>query len=53
LVVDAIAVRIGVSIDVRVAPDRGLREERPHGALNQITPAAYAAGVGPEQRESA
>jgi len=28
-------------------------EERPHGALNQITPAAYAAGVGQEQREAA
>ena len=28
-------------------------EERPHGALNQITPAAYAAGVGREQREAA
>jgi transposase InsO family protein len=28
-------------------------EERPHGALNQITPAAYAAGLGREQREAA
>ena len=28
-------------------------EERPHGALNQITPAAYAAGVGQQQREAA
>jgi putative transposase len=28
-------------------------EERPHGALNQITPAAYAAGVGKQQREAA
>jgi putative transposase len=28
-------------------------EERPHGALNQITPAAYAAGVGQQQRAAA
>ena len=28
-------------------------EERPHGALNQITPAAYAAGVDQENREAA
>jgi len=28
-------------------------EERPNGALDQITPAAYAAGVGQEQREAA
>jgi putative transposase len=28
-------------------------EERPHGALDQITPAAYAAGVGQQQREAA
>jgi len=28
-------------------------EERPHGALNQITPAAYAARVELEQREAA
>lgn len=32
---------------------REYNEERPHGALNQITPAAYAAGVGQEQREAA
>ena len=28
-------------------------EERPHGALNQPTPAAYAAGVGQQRREAA
>jgi len=28
-------------------------EERPHGALNQITPAAYAAGLEQENREAA
>ena len=28
-------------------------EERPHGALNQITPAAYAAGVEQKNREAA
>jgi transposase InsO family protein len=28
-------------------------EERPHGALNQIAPAAYAAGVERENREAA
>lgn len=28
-------------------------EERPHGALNQVTPAAYAAGVEQENREAA
>ena len=28
-------------------------EERPHGALNQITPAAYAAGVEQENRKAA
>ncbi len=28
-------------------------EERPHGALGQITPAAYAAGVGQEKRAAA
>ena len=27
-------------------------EERPHGALDQITPAAHTAGVGQEQREA-
>jgi transposase InsO family protein len=32
---------------------REYNEERPHGALNQITPAAYAAGVGQQQREAA
>jgi transposase InsO family protein len=32
---------------------RGYNEERPHGALNQITPAAYAAGVGHAQRAAA
>ncbi len=32
---------------------REYNEERPHGALNHITPAAYAAGVGQEQREAA
>jgi transposase InsO family protein len=28
-------------------------EERPHGALDQVTPAAYAAGVEQEKREAA
>lgn len=28
-------------------------EERPHGALGQLTPAAYAAGLGKENREAA
>jgi putative transposase len=32
---------------------REYNEERPHGALSQITPAAYAAGVGQVQREAA
>ena len=32
---------------------REYNEERPHGALNQITPAAYAAGVAMKQREAA
>lgn len=32
---------------------REYNEERPHGALNQITPAAYAAGVEQKQREAA
>ena len=32
---------------------REYNEERPHGALDQITPAAYAAGVGQQQREAA
>ena len=32
---------------------REYNEERPHGALDQITPAAYAAGVGQENREAA
>ena len=28
-------------------------EERPHGALGQITPAAYAAGVGRQEKRTA
>jgi putative transposase len=28
-------------------------EERPHGALGQITPAAYAAGVGAQEKRAA
>ena len=32
---------------------REYNEERPHGALGQITPAAYAAGVEQEEREAA
>jgi putative transposase len=32
---------------------REYNEERPQGVLNQITPTAYAAGVGQEQREAA
>jgi len=32
---------------------REYNEERPHGALNQIPPAAYAAGMGQEQRAAA
>ena len=32
---------------------REYNEERPHGALGQLTPAAYAAGVGQENREAA
>jgi putative transposase len=32
---------------------REYNEERPHGALNQTTPAAYAAGVEQEDREAA
>ena len=28
-------------------------EERPHGALNQMTPAAYAAGLAPNRGEAA
>ena len=32
---------------------REYNEERPHGALNQITPTAYAADVAQQQREAA
>ena len=32
---------------------REYNEERPHGALNQITPAAYAAGIASEQGKAA
>ena len=32
---------------------REYNEERPHCALNQVTPAAYAAGVGQQKREAA
>jgi transposase InsO family protein len=32
---------------------REYNEERPHGALGQVTPAAYAAGVEQKKREAA
>jgi len=32
---------------------QGYDEGRAHGALNQVTPAAYAGGVGLEQRAAA